>query len=155
MYANLSYDPDSPSGLVWAVSRGSRKAGAVAGCLEKDGYWSVRVGGVLTPSHVIIWTLHHGAVPAGMVIDHKDNDHANNVITNLRLASKAQNNCNTPLRKDNALGVKGVSRWRGKFRASINHACKNYYKVFPTLEEASAWVADKRKELHGEFHRHS
>lgn len=156
MYANLSYDEASPSGLVWAVSRGPRKAGAVAGCLESDGYWSVRVDRVLTPAHVIVWVLHNGPVPEGMVVDHKDNNHVNNAINNLRLATRGQNNCNTPTRKDNTLGVKGVSPWRGdKFRASINHAGKNYSKIFCELDAAAAWVADKRKELHGEFQRHS
>ena len=42
-------------------------------------------------------------------VDHIDNDKSNNNIANLRWATRAENNQNASMRKDNTSGVKGVS----------------------------------------------
>jgi hypothetical protein len=61
-----------------------------------------------------------GAVPKGMEIDHKDGDGLNNQRSNLRLASKKQNQANRGAPTNNRSGYKGVSaNGRGGWRASI------------------------------------
>jgi hypothetical protein len=44
--------------------------------------------------HRIIWEMHRGPIPDGMVIDHIDRDPLNNELANLRLASRSENSCN-------------------------------------------------------------
>ena len=41
--------------------------------------------------HNVVWETHNGPVPIGLEIDHMDMNKANNLITNLRLVTHAQN----------------------------------------------------------------
>ena len=43
-----------------------------------------------------------------LCVDHIDTDKTNNHISNLRWATKRENNCNKPLQKNNSSGLKGV-----------------------------------------------
>ena len=63
--------------------------------------------------HRIIWTLVHGTIPKGYVIDHIDGDGCNNRIENLRCVTPSVNATNTRRRCNNTSGVTGVS-WRAE-----------------------------------------
>jgi hypothetical protein len=72
-------------------------------------------------------------------VDHIDRDTTNNNLSNLRWATRTENNLNTKIRSDNASGHKGVY-WietRKKWRAEI---CINKNNIFigsyNTIEEA-------------------
>jgi hypothetical protein len=39
---------------------------------------------------VLVWEEHHGPVPRGMVVHHEDGDKLNDVISNLKMMSKAE-----------------------------------------------------------------
>ena len=93
------YDPDSKTGLRWAVDIYSGKshkklevaAGDVAGCVVDDGYAVVNFNGKRKQCHEIVWELHYGPVPEGLEIDHKDGQRSNNAVENLRLVSRELN----------------------------------------------------------------
>ena len=88
-------------------------------------------------------------------MDHKDTVRTNNVITNLRLASKAEQMYNQALTARNATGVKGLSwsntrnLWVGQVRANG----KTHKLRSADRQEIAAWLIVKRSELHKEFAR--
>lgn len=107
--------------------------------------------------HRIIWFLVNGAWPK-MHIDHIDGDKHNNRLSNLREASRSENNWNKGIYKSNTSGYKGVcfNTKSGRWQAQIKkHGVRKYLGLFDTPEAAADayWIA--AKEMHGEFARHS
>lgn len=92
----------------------------------------------------------------GGEIDHVDGDGLNNRRSNLRPATRSQNQHNAGVRADNASGFKGVwwSEWRKKWRAGIrvNHKA-HHLGYYDTAAEAAAAYAAASIRLHGEFGR--
>ena len=79
--------------------------------------------------HVYIWKLKMGSIPEGLEVDHKDQNKLNCQLSNLRLATHAQNNRNRDKLKNNTSGYIGVSKYvrkreRKNGSISIN---KNWY----------------------------
>jgi hypothetical protein len=122
----LYYSETSPSGLRWAVDRGSRaKKHSTAGSRRKDGYWVVRISGVLFLAHRIVWQLCTKNIPENMVINHIDNDPSNNSIDNLEMCTKKDNSNRAKmhtgkgLRTDNTSGINNIME--------IDNGCGNLY----------------------------
>jgi len=94
--------------------------------------------------------------PDGVEVDHIDGDGLNNRRSNLRLASRAQNQKNKGRPISNSSGVKGVT-WcaeRGKWQAQISDANKHYnLGRFDKIEDAAAAYAAASAKFHGEFGR--
>jgi hypothetical protein len=137
--------------------------GRRAGTVEKrDGYTDIVVTtlGVVQrfKAHRIIYEMHHGPIPEGMQIDHRDMDTGNNRVQNLRLATNSQNNQNKKAPRNSKTGVKGV-RFRGekKFRSAPWYADIRvngrlvYIGSYKTLEEAAAARAEASDRFHSEF----
>jgi hypothetical protein len=105
-------------------------------------------------AHRVIWALHYGAWPE-FDIDHIDGDPGNNAISNLRLASHAQNMKNVRKHKDNRSGHKGVSfspqtleKWEARIMVDgVVHRLGR----FKTPEEAAAAYTQASLRLHGQF----
>lgn len=114
--------------LFWKVKLGSRtKVGELAGWKEKR-YRSVKIDGYTYKVHRIIWVMHNGQVPSGMVIDHIDGNGFNNNIQNLRLASGSSNQCNQVNRKSTSKsGVRGVYLSGEKFIAKMTQRGEDVY----------------------------
>lgn len=89
-----------------------------------------------------------------MWIDHIDRDKSNNALSNLRLATPSDNNCNRATRRDSGTGVKGVCYSEGKYKTHIQYKGERRQSKFKTLEEATAWIEATRTELHGLFAEH-
>jgi hypothetical protein len=72
-------------------------------------------------------------------VDHIDRNKQNNVVSNLRWATHAENNFNTNVRGDNISGFKGVSKSRGnRWYAFTSEGGKTIYLgSFATKEEAA------------------
>lgn len=86
--------------------------------VNKDGQWYAyanRRPGTLKMHRVIM------DPPADRDVDHEDRDGLNNVRSNLRVATRTQNNGNAGVRNDNTSGFKGVVRdnSRGCWKAQI------------------------------------
>lgn len=123
-------------------------------------YIDVYYKGKMSSAHRIIWEMHYGEIPKGMVIDHKDGNGSNNRLENLRLATRAQNAQNRKASSKNLSGYKGVTKAKGRrgsilknpWRVWIQSYGKYYTKHgFATPEEAAKHYNEKAKELFGDF----
>ena len=62
---------------------------SIAGTLRKDGYIGIFIKGTHYFAHRIIWEMHNGEIPSGMVIDHIDGNRSNNKIENMHFPTKS------------------------------------------------------------------
>ena len=145
----------SPTGLVYTENRGKRRAGDPCGHIF-NGYWRFQIDRKYYSNHRVVWEHHNGPVPDGMDVEHIDRNRANCKLSNLRLATRAQNMQNTVAHRDSSTGFKGVSKEGNKYHAYVNLHGKRYHTRTATLEDAVEWVSKKREEIHdSEFMRHS
>jgi HNH endonuclease/AP2 domain len=152
----LRYEPDTGK-FFWRVDIGRWgriKAGSRADSDRGDRYRRVHIGRRHYLGHRLAWLLARGTLPKGE-IDHINGDPADNRLSNLRLATHAQNLMNSGKRINNTSGFKGVSRDHStRFRATIWLGGKQrYLGSFVTREEAYTAYCKAAQELHGEFAR--
>ncbi len=90
-------------------------------------------------------TMHRAVMgePEGMEIDHIDRSPEgglDNREENLRIATHAQNGCNSKLRTDNSSGFKGIyfENRVGRWRAQISHNGKRIFLGYFDTREAAA-----------------
>lgn len=116
-------------------------AGLRAGGVGKyHGYRYVTVCQKLLKEHRVIYALHFGQHPEGL-IDHIDRDKTNNKIENLRIVSDAINSRNTRKYSNNTSGYTGVYFHKAKrhWRARVRHDGKLIHiGSFPTAEQANS-----------------
>lgn len=147
----LTYDP--ATGLFrWRVTAGSRaQAGQIASTVNGAGYIVIGVGGQKHYAHRLAFLYMIGEWPTHDV-DHKDGDKGNNRWSNLRAATRTQNNANTaPTAKS---GVKGVYPNKNKWSAKIQHQGEVIHLgTYPTVQQAASVYAAAARDLHGEFAR--
>jgi len=91
------------------------------------GYLFSRIKGITTGIHRVIYQKHLGEIPAGMSIDHIDRNPKNNLLSNLRLCSHAQNCRNRNITRRNPIGYKGVywNKETKKYISQIKFCSKN------------------------------
>lgn len=152
----LGYDPET--GDMFWLSGGKgirlhRRAGYVD---PSTGYIKIMVDKKQQYAHRIAWSLTHGSKPNEQ-IDHINGCRTDNRLSNLRLATHAENCQNHQRRPINTTGFKGVVRYfdgRGGFRAQIKKDGKGMHLgVFDTAEEAHAAYCEAASRLFGKFAR--
>lgn len=129
-----------------------KKAGTKAGPL---GYIQCRIGGGRKKvyAHRIIWEMHKGKIPEGMVIDHINHIGDDNRVENLRLASVKENSSNVKRAKNNTSGIQGVRRRSdsGKWYADLRVDGK--LKQMPVRKSFEDAASDRiYLEVHYGFH---
>lgn len=93
-------------------------------------------------------------VPVGVLVDHRNRDGLDCQRRNLRVATGSQNGINSPKRKCNSSGFKGVrfyprsSRWDARIGYQGR---KIHIGYFDTPEQAARAYDQKAAELFGEF----
>lgn len=153
--ARAAFDYEPESGMLRWKFRPSPAAapGSVAGSQSLDGYISLSYRYKRYVAHRVIWLIVHGEWPA-LEIDHIDGNRANNALTNLRLATKSQNNYNRKL-CPNSSGVKNVVRVGDRWQVRIKVDGKNHhFGTFRTVDAAAVVARSARIALHGEFANH-
>jgi hypothetical protein len=152
----LLYDPETGH-FTWRISRkGTKGVGKRAGVAtgpKSHQVVSIGIDYSRLIAHRLAWLYMTGEWPT-LTIDHINHNQLDNRWCNLRLATQTQNNANTPLRRHNTSGFKGVS-WHkksGRWRASLTFRRKHYHLGFFS-DPKNAYVAycAKARELHGEF----
>lgn len=145
----LSYDPVTGD----LALRGSNLAKQPAGHVI-NGYRRISLGEFgVHYAHRLAWLLMTGSWPL-LPVDHADGDRSNNAWSNLRLATVTQNNANSRRPRNNTTGHKGVTRYRGKFRAQIAHSGRRIWLGdFPTVEGAAAAYVAAAIQHFGQFAR--
>ena len=143
--------------LYWKnpVYKSKMKQGQKAGTLTAHGRIAVTIHSKPFTEHRLIFLMHHGWLPKE--IDHIDCNQANNLLENLRPATRSQNSSNRGLMKNNTSGVKGVAwhklskKWEASCQINKKRQKLGY---FDNLEEAANAVKLFREQHHGEFARH-
>lgn len=152
----IDYDPDTGIFTWRAAPSATRRAGEVAGCINKHlkciliGIDNHRYYG-----HHIAWFYVHGEWPEDE-IDHRNSDRLDNRILNLRQADRSQNLANRRCGRlrGNAAGYKGVEKHRHRWAARIRmYGVRKFLGDFDTPEEAHAAYCKTAAEMHGEFAR--
>lgn len=147
----ITYNPDT--GLfTHTKSRGGYVAGAIAGGKTKLGYWRISIDSKLYLAHRLAFLYMTGELPQGNV-DHKDGDPANNVWSNLRLCTQAQNVHNQKGHGQYYKNVYFTNGGRNKpYNVKIEHnRVVRSYGYYATPEEANEVAAQIRDLLQGEF----
>ena len=133
------------------VKRGAAHVGDIAGSKTWNGYVTIYIDGKNYRAHQLAWLYIHGVIP-DTDIDHINQDKADNRISNLRLATRSQNNINSGIHAHNTTGFRGVYASHEKFAAQIKRNGKPLYLGrFDTTEEAHQCYLAAARELYGEF----
>ena len=107
--------------LYWTkVNSNAIKVGSEAGHIDHGRHGDrrkIRVGDKQLYTSVLIYTMFHGTIPAGMKVDHKDGDTMNNRIDNLRLL-------------DNALNVRNSTAKVGKWMRGVRQRGQRFQAYF-------------------------
>ena len=132
-------------------NRGGNTTSVRAGTVSPSGYRKVMFMGRLYREHRLAWWLHYGRWPDGD-LDHINGVRDDNRIANLREATRSQNMGNTPKRRTNKAGAKGVVQVGNRYGAWITTNGKSeYLGLFATVEEASARYKGAAQERFKEF----
>lgn len=148
-----NYDPKT--GIFrWKV-HASRKfrAGSVAGETDPSRYVRLRYREHFLYAHRVAWAISFGVWPPDD-IDHIDMNKNNNRLSNLRLATRAQNIIHRPVRKNSLTRVKGVYQDKrdGRFYAYIDVMRKRHnLGGFAALADANKARIEAETTYHGEF----
>lgn len=127
------------------------------GSLDTKGYLTVNIGGKTIRLHRIAYFLIHGEWPK-VSIDHRNGVKTDNRWSNLRHATRPQNQRNQKRPSTNTSGHKGVifdkvnETWYFQMRQDDG---SRFTKTgFKTKQEAVDACRVKREELHGQFANH-
>lgn len=147
------YDPDS--GVIrWrymenlSAQWNGRFAWKLAGNKDDRGYVRIAISigkQFKIRAHQLAWFIYYGEIPAE--IDHIDGIKTNNKIANLRHVTRAINNRNAAMKRNNTSGITGVSwredrqRWRA---IVVINGIRRYLGHFDNKEEAASVVRDFR-----------
>ena len=165
----VAYSEESETGLINKVHRHCRaKKGQEAGAIhgrdlknrslseKRKRYFIFTVNYNSYLNHRVIYFLNTGVDPEEKQVDHIDGNRSNNKISNLRLATHAQNQHNKSRQGNNTSGVIGVywDEKRKRWRCQIKYKSKNIdLGSFINFDEAVAVRIAAEYRLHGEYRR--
>ena len=146
----LKYNPKTGE-FIWLKSKGSNKAGDIAGGLI-NGYVKIKVNNRNHYAHRLAWFYVYGAWPENQ-IDHINHDRSDNRIDNLREVTGKENSKNQKMHITNSSGVTGVywRKDRSKWRAAI-HVNNIFIGLGSYIDKFEAICARKSAEVLYGYH---
>jgi hypothetical protein len=132
----LNYNPETGIFTRLTKSAFCVEIGDVAGGKCKNGYILISLDGKQYSAHRLAWLYMTGSFPKNL-IDHKDSNKQNNIFSNLREATYAQNIANKKSRSKS--GFKGVTWWArdSKWKAQMQvDGVNKHLGYFDTPEQA-------------------
>lgn len=105
--SGLRYLKDCRSGI--HGNSFSRRKDAEAGFKDKNGYWSVKINNITYKVHRLIFMLHGFDLRQNDMVNHKDHNPSNNIISNLEISDSIHNSRNKKQRK-NVDGIRGITK---------------------------------------------
>lgn len=109
----IEYDETCPSCFRWTAKLGKNApAGKPAGSFygqKLNKYWRIGYNKKAYGAHRVVWVLHNGEIPKGMVVDHIDGNTQNNKISNLRVVDYTDSNRNKGKDRRNKTGFTGIN----------------------------------------------
>jgi hypothetical protein len=137
-------------------SVGLARKGQRAGYIAQNGYRYISIDRRDYLEHQIIWFLTKGEWLPNKTheIDHENRLRYDNAPSNLRKATRGQNNYNAGMRSDNITGVRGVyfCKVKKKYIVQVTANKKTHtLGRFASLVEATQVAVAGRERLHGSF----
>lgn len=148
----LDYDLETGV-FTWAKGGHGIFFGSIAGTKKNTGYICIKIDGKMYRAHRLAWLYVHGAFPDGD-IDHVSRVRDDNRISNLRVASKAENAQNRSKNRNNKSGVAGVywhklsKKWAAQIKVNRISIHLGSYK---DIDEAKAARSEAKAKYH-KFH---
>lgn len=148
---DLHYNPITGV-FVWKNHYFKRLVGKRAGRLNRDGYRQISLNDKLYYEHRLAFLIMKGRWPL------EDTDHINRIRSdnrwsNLREATREENNFNLSLNKNNKLGLKGVHKYKKAYIAQIRINGKlTKLGSFDSKDKAKAAYDEASKRHHREFY---
>ena len=144
----LAYNECAGS-LTWKINRYKCSAGSPVGTMKRGGYRSVSFYGKFYQIHRVIWMMQTESWP-NHVVDHINGNGSDNCWSNLRDVSQTVNLENQRwARSNNKSGYLGVTKHRGKFRATIGNDKKQIYiGLFDDANEAHKAYIEAKRRIH-------
>jgi hypothetical protein len=136
--------------LIWKTihEKQKRLLGQVAGCTKSGGYIAISIDGCTYAAHRLIWMWMYGEDPKELTVDHINHDTSDNRISNLRLATRKEQN----RYRRHAVGVT-FRKDRGKYQARVTvNGCRKSLGFYDTAEEASTVYQIEAKKVYGDFY---
>ena len=164
--SRLDYSPETGD-ITWKTHKHAYRVGQKLGYVAKDGYYRITLKYFCSEAkdfikrslmcHNIAWILSQKPEPGALhVIDHIDQNKANNKLSNLRLVTHMENNLNiSKARSTNKLQLLGVREYQSslgpRFTASLYLKGKPIHLgVFGTAQEAAnAYTLAKEQHFPG------
>lgn len=116
--------------------------------MTDQGYARAKVNGKLVLLHRLVMNCN----PDSPRVDHKDLDKLNNQRSNLRFVTHSQNRMNTPVMRHSGTQVKGVNKYKNRWRASIQTGVKRLHLgSFQTIRSAAKAYNEAAVKYFGEY----